>query len=145
MSMEWESTDTSELRSELMETADLDSFLKENADNFKRQSVQELLQSMFLKTDLSKAELARRSGVSTVYLHQIFAGRRNPSRDRLLCLAIGLSATLEETQNLLRRCGLAELYAKDRRDAIILYGIAHQSDLQKINEQLFANEEHTLT
>ncbi len=144
MGTEWKSADTGDLRSELMETADLDAFLRENADSFKRRSVQELLQSMFLKTDLSKAELARRSGLSTVYLHQIFAGRRNPSRDRLLCLAIGLSATLEDTQALLRRCGLAELYPKDRRDAIILFGIAHHSDLQTINEQLFANEENTL-
>ena len=136
--------DTDSLRSELMETADLDAFLSENADSFHHESVQELLNQLFLKTDLTKAELARRSGVSAVYLHQLFAGRRNPSRDRVLCLAIGLSATLENTQELLRRCGLAELYPKDRRDAIILYGIAHQDSLQEVHDRLFAQDEDTL-
>ena len=61
--------------------------------------------------------------MSEVYLHQVFSGRRNPSRSRLLCLCFGLNASLEETQELLKQCGFAQLYPKDRRDAIILYGI----------------------
>ena len=136
--------DTDDLRSELMEAADLDSFLAEQADRFRQESFRELLSRMFLKTGLSKAELARRSGVSTVYLHQLFAGRRSPSRDRMLCLAVGLSASLDETNGMLRRCGMAELYPKDRRDAIILYGIAHGEDLQQIDQRLFAQNEATL-
>ena len=138
------SRDTDDLRSELMETSDLDSFLTENADSFNTQSVNELINGLFLKTDLSKAEFARRSGISSVYLHQVFAGRRKPSRDRLLCLAIGLSATLEDTQELLRRSCLAELYPKDRRDAIIIFGITHHDDLQAINGYLFQADEETL-
>ena len=47
--------------------------------------------------------------MSEIYLHQIFAGRRTPSRNRLLCLCYGLGATIEETQELLRLCGIAEL------------------------------------
>ena len=53
-----------------------------------------------------KAELARRSGISEVYLHQVFAGRRNPSRDRLLCICVGLGITLDETQRMLTQGGL---------------------------------------
>ena len=139
-----ERKDTDDLRSELMATPDLQSFLTENEDSFRLRSVPELLNVLFLKTDLTKAELARRSGVSTVYLHQMFAGRRNPSRDRLICLAVGLSASLEDTQELLRRCGLAELYPRERRDAILIYGLTHHMDLQKINDELFANSEDTL-
>ena len=142
--MDQKERSTDDLRRNLMETSNLDAFLQENSGCFNSDSVQELLNQMFLKTDLSKAELARRSGVSTVYLHQLFAGRRNPSRDRLICLAIGLSAALEETQALLRCCALAELYPKDRRDAIIIYGIVHQNNLQEINDQLFSRDEETL-
>ncbi len=40
--------------------------------------------------------------MSEIYLHQIFAGRRNPSRNRLLCLCYGLEATVDETQELLK-------------------------------------------
>ena len=144
MGIDKEGRTTDELRSALMESPDLDTFLEENEDRFIRRNIQELLKELFLKTDLSKAELARRSGVSTVYLHQLFSGRRTPSRDRLICLAIGLSATLEETQQLLRRAGQAELYPRDRRDAILIYGIVQQEDLQKVNSQLFDANEETL-
>ena len=136
--------DTDDLSSSLMEAPNLDAFLSENDESFTRQNVQDLLQQLFLKTNLTKAELARRSGVSTVYLHQLFSGRRNPSRNRLICLAIGLSATLEETQMLLRRSGQAELYPRDRKDAIILFGITHRRSIQQINDDLFSKGEDTL-
>ena len=93
---------------------------------------------------LSKAALAKQSGMSEIYLHQIFAGRRNPSRSRMLCLCFGLSASLEETQELLRLCGLAELYPKVRRDAIIIYGLLHGMDLFAVNDRLFSEDEETL-
>ena len=115
--------DTNDLRQELMEKADLNQFLSENQDSFARESVCELLEKLMKKRKMSKAVLARLSGMSEVYLHQLFSGRRKPSRSRLLCLCFGMSATLEETQELLKRCGYAQLYPKNKRDAIILYGI----------------------
>jgi len=47
----------------------------------------------------------------------------NPSRNRLLCLCYGLEATVDETQELLKLCGMAQLYPKLKRDAIIYYGL----------------------
>ena len=64
--------------------------------------------------------------MSEIYLHQIFAGRRNPSRNRLLCLCYGLSASIDETQELLKLSGMAQLYPKRKRDAIIYYGLLHK-------------------
>ena len=136
--------DTNNLRQELMETATLDQFLSENQNNFNRDSICELLNRVFQKRRISKATLAKQSGMSEVYLHQVFSGRRNPSRNRLLCLCFGLNASLEETQELLKRCGFAQLYPKDRRDAIILYGILNGMDLFAVNDKLFAENEETL-
>ena len=136
--------DTDNLRQELMGSADLDQFLSENKGNFNSGSVCDLLTRLFQQRALSTAALAKQSGMSEVYLHQIFAGRRTPSRSRLLCLCFGLSATLEETQELLKQCGLAQLYPKNRRDAVILYGIANGMDLFAVNDKLFAENEETL-
>ena len=136
--------DTNNLQQELMETATLDQFLSENQDNFNRDSICELLNRVFQKRRISKATLAKQSGMSEVYLHQVFSGRRNPSRNRLLCLCFGLNASLEETQELLKRCGFAQLYPKDRRDAIILYSILNGMDLFAVNDKLFAENEETL-
>ena len=44
----------------------------------------------------------------------------------------------------MKQCGLAQLYPKDRRDAIILYGILNGMDLFAVNDKLFAENEETL-
>jgi len=44
----------------------------------------------------------------------------------------------------LKQCGLAQLYPKDRRDAIILYGILNGRDLFTVNDKLFAENEEIL-
>ena len=93
------------------------------------------LTRLYETKDLTKAELARRSGISEVYLHQVFAGRRNPSRDRLLCICVGLGITLDEIQR---------MYPRTRRDAIISYGVVHQLPLGEVNDKLFAEQEKTL-
>ena len=135
---------TDDLRQELMESPDLDQFLTDNQEDFDGGRIGEMLNALFQKHRISEAALARLSGMSEVYLHQVFAGRRNPSRSRLLCLCFGLDATVEETQLLLKHCGHAQLYPKNRRDAIILYGLANNMDLFDINDKLFRENEETL-
>ena len=135
---------TEDLKEGLIRADDLDAFLSQNNDSFDETDAQDLLRSLLERSGLSKAELARRSGVSEVYVHQLFSGIRHPSRDRLICLALGMSVTLDEMQELLRRLGHAELYAKEKRDAIIIYGIAHGQTLQELNDNLFDRGAATL-
>ena len=136
--------DTDDLQQELTRATSLNTFLTENAENFNQDNVRALLDRLLKQKGLTKAALARRSGISEIYLHQIFAGRRNPSRSRLLCLCFGLGAAPEEAQALLKQCGLAQLYPKNRRDAIILYGLAHSAALSEINDELFRAQEEPL-
>jgi len=135
---------TNDLQTELITAPDLSRFLSENKDNFIETNLSQLLKDLFDKKNISKAALAKSAGISEVYLYQIFSGGRNPSRNRTLALCIGLSASLEETQELLKSGGHVPLYTKNRRDTIIMYGIAHQMDLNQINVQLFAEGEETL-
>ena len=136
---------TGDLSQELMEQSDLSAYINENSDIFTESGVSELLSKMYKRLDISKAELARRAGMSEVYLHQIFAGRRNPSRDRLLCLCIGMYSELEETQEVLKRAGYAQLYPRIKRDAIICHGVQQKKSLGEVNDSLFAENEKTLS
>ena len=129
---------------ELMQASSLGEYVSENRDAFSEQAVSQLLSELYEKKSISKAALARRAGMSEVYLHQVFSGRRSPSRDRLLCLCLGLEATLEETQELLRQAGFAQLYPRHKRDAIISYGLVHGISLGEINDRLFVENEKTL-
>ena len=135
---------TDDLQQELMSTFNLNDFLSDNQVYFSNESVPEILNFLFEKRSISKATLAKQSGMSEIYLHQIFAGRRNPSRSRLICLCFGLGASLEETQELLKMSGFAQLYTKIRRDAIIIYGLLHGVSLFEVNDKLFAEDEETL-
>ena len=136
--------DTDGLQQELMDSPDLTQFLSRNQEQFVNRSVAESLNRLLQQKNISKAALAKHSGMSEIYLHQIFAGRRNPSRNRLLCLCYGLGASIDETQELLKLNGMAQLYPKLKRDAIIYYGLLHQLDLFEINDRLFDENEETL-
>lgn len=135
---------TGDLNEELMSQANLDAYLKENASCFTGGDITDTLTSLYQRKDISKAELARRASISEVYLHQVFSGRRRPSRDRLLCICLGLEASLEETQEMLKKSGYAQLYSKLKRDAILCHGIIHGTPLSEINDKLFAENEKTL-
>ena len=135
---------TGDLRETLMNQGDLDTYLKENEGSFLDLGITEFLSQLYAEASISKAELARRAGISEVYLHQVFSGRRRPSRDRLLCICVGLGIGLPEVQRLLKQAGYAELYPKFRRDAILIYGIVHHAPLDEINDKLYTENERTL-
>lgn len=135
---------TDDLQLELMTAADLSQFIEDNADKFSRENIADALNNLFLQKDISKAALAKNAGMSEVYLHQVFAGHRNPSRNRLLCLCFGMGATLDETQTLLKQCGYAQLYSRKKRDAVVIYGLLHGMTLFEVNDKLFCENEDTL-
>ena len=135
---------TDDLTQELMEQADLDRYITENEAYFAEMDLISVLTRLYKKCGLSKAELARRAGMSEVYLYQVFSGRRRPSRDRLLCLCFGLGAGLEEAYLLLKGMGYAPVYPRLKRDAIISHGLLHRTPLTEINDKLFSENEKTL-
>ena len=139
-----ESKNTGDLNRELMDVSNIDSYMKQNETVFTNESISEMLTQLYESKSISKALLARKAGMSEVYLHQVFSGRRNPSRDRLITICIGMGATLEETQSMLKLAGYAEIYPRIRRDAIIGFGIMHGQELNEINDKLFAEQEKTL-
>lgn len=140
--MNEKNTDT--LQQELMSTNNLDRFLTENDASFRDVPLQEAIQCIFDEKGMSKAQLAKQSGISEVYLHQLFSGRRFPSRSRLLCLCFGLGATVDEAQSLLQQARHAPLYSRDRRDAIIIFALSHHMTLFDVNDKLFTENLDTL-
>ena len=135
---------TDDLRQELMETPDLDRFLAVNQQEFRPQEVVTAITSLCREKRISKAALAKRACISEVYLHQILSGKRFPSRNRLLCLCFGLELTPEESDTLLKTAGFAQLYPKEKRDAVILHSLSHNTSLMDLNTALFSMNMETL-
>ena len=63
--------------------------------------------------------------LSRSYAYQLLNGNRVPTRGFLLKLAFMLKLPEAEAQRLLKIAGRHPLYARNRRDAAILYGLSH--------------------
>ena len=71
---------TDQLLKELMDSNDLSRVLSDNSACFREGDLPHGLQMLFDQQDMSKSALAKASGISEVYLHQVFSGRRPLSR-----------------------------------------------------------------
>ena len=78
-----EEKSTSQLNEELLQASSLSDYVNGNRAAFTEKDVAELLSALYEKKKLSKAALARKAGMSEIYLHQVFSGRRKPCRDFL--------------------------------------------------------------
>ena len=98
----------------------------------------------FKEKCLVKSQVFRKAEVDEIFGYQIFSGRKNPSRNTLIAICIGARFTLNEIQAALKIAGFATLYAKNKRDSLIIYGITHAKSVLEINEMLWGENEKTL-
>ena len=103
-------------------------------------SFSECFQMLFEKKKLKKMEVLDRSQVERVYAHEIIRGKRNPSRDKVLMMSFGMILTVPEAQLLLRHSGHNPLTPKVRRDAVMLFALAHGVGLMDMNDMLEDND-----
>lgn len=88
------------------------------------------------KYDVRATAASEAAEMSTGYLGLIINGKRNPTRDMLIRVAIAIGATVEETQTLLRYSGFDPLYVRRKRDVIIWFGLSKGEPLSVINENI---------
>lgn len=136
--------ETKEMLEQLKTAESLDGYLRENEDQLVDGTIREQLEAALRETGLSKAEALRRAEINDIYGYQLFAGSRKPSRDKLIALCIGMSLTLDRTQALLKATGFAPLYAKNKRDSILIFGIQNNQTVLEINTALYDRAEPTL-
>lgn len=102
------------------------------------------LQQMMARKGLTQSELAQRSNLIYQRVYDAANGRRGIARDGALELCFGLGCTLREAQRLLWHAGAERLYARNRRDAIIIYALEHRMSLAQVEQALYEFGEKTL-
>ena len=133
---------TDELLRELLSAPSPESYI--DAHDISHRTLADYLNELLAAKGLRRAEVVHAAGLNETFGYQIFKGQRNPSRDKVLQLALAMGCDLIETRRLLQAAGVNELYCKDRRDAIILFCIDHGLGLQQTNEELYRFGEATL-
>ena len=129
---------TDDLMNLLKQAPSVDDYFDKNDDEIFFGSISELIDYFLARKKLTKADVVRRSGMNRGYCYEIMSGKspKNNSRDKIIQLCFGLTLTVDEAQQLLKKSGYAPLYARDTRDSIIIFSIEHQISVVKTNLKL---------
>lgn len=128
---------TGELFTELKEDKNLRGYLKQNREEFIL-PLSEYLEKLLAEKNLTKKEVVEQSGLNREYVYHIFSGlKKNPSRPKILAIAIAMGLNLDEVQYLLRYAGLGVLYPRNQWDAVIISAVEQKLNVAQTNELLY--------
>ena len=128
---------TEELLEMIKNTRKIEEYFSQNSTEMNFNTLQEMIEFFMKNKGISKNEVVNRSQIERHYGYQIISGVRTPSRDKLIMICFGLTLNLDETQNMLKKCGFGELYPRDTRDAVIIFSIHHGLSIMDTNELLY--------
>lgn len=95
------------------------------------------LQQLINKKGMSNAEVYKRANLSKQYFSKMMRGQVNPTKEKLLCIAVALKLNLDETTDFLRLGGYA-LTPYNKMDLVFEYFISHHNfDIFSIDIALF--------
>lgn len=127
---------TANLMEELLQISQVEDFLQQNENQFVDMTLSRQLETLLKDAGLSKGEVAVHSGLSRVYVYQVFAGQKVPSRDSLLRICFALSLDVGQMTGLLKHSGYPALYPRNRRDSVILFAASRHKTLLELEEML---------
>ena len=130
---------TEELTNEIKSATDIEDYLIRNKEELELPHLSDALHLLLSQKELSRADVVRDSLLDRAYVYQIFSGERTPSRDKLIAIAFGLHLSDTQTQTILKLSCNRELYAREERDALILFALKLEMTIMETNDLLFTH------
>lgn len=128
---------TEELMEILKNKKSLVAYFEEEINELVFSSLAEYLELLISEKKLKKSTVITKSNLDKNYAYQIFNGNKtNPSRNKMLMLAFGMSLSVAETRKLLKIANVSDLYVRNPRDSIIIYCLNKGLSLIDTNEYL---------
>ena len=128
---------TEELMRILEKNQNIVEFVNSHDEEFSKITLPECLSWLLSQYDIKKSDVINRSGLNQIYAYQIFAGTKNPSRDKLIALMFGYMLSVDDGNMLLKSARLSNLYPRDKRDAVIIFGLNNKLSISGVDESLF--------
>ena len=128
---------TEELMQMLEKSRDIIALIKNDDEAFSKMALPDCLSRLLSGYGVKKADVINRSGLNQIYAYQIFAGTKNPSRDKLVALMFGYMLSVNDGNMLLKSAGLSALYPRDKRDAVIIFGLHNRLGISEVDDLLF--------
>ncbi len=130
---------TEMLMSALESTATYDAFLEENQADLGLEQFKLAMRKYIAKYELDIKEVIKDAHIDRTYGYQIFNGRRKPSREKIIQMAFAMKLTVKECNHLLQCAEKQPLYAKVKRDSIIIYAFVHQLNINQLDQLLISH------
>ena len=112
---------TSELLNQLFQEKKLEEFLLHHESEYQNTTFADYLSEWCRTHKAVPEQLIRRTNLEKSFGHQLFTGKRKPSRDTVIQLAFAMEADVDETQEMLKAARKSLLYPRIKRDTVILY------------------------
>lgn len=80
--------------------------------------------------------LVGKIALSKAYIYAVAKGEKTPSKKAVVMISLGMGATVEETNRLLKLSGNKELYPRLEEDSVIEFGIQNKWTVYQIEELL---------
>lgn len=112
---------TDQLLELLFKEHNIKSFLTGAEMDFFMPSFCEYITGLCQKHCVVPEHIIRKSDIERSYGHQLFNGRRRPSRDTAIQLAFGFELDVEQAQTLLKVARKSPLYPRVKRDSAVIY------------------------
>ena len=120
---------TDELLKLLFKERSLERFLQVNESAYLNMEFSDYLSSWCRDHQEVPEQLIRRANLEKSFGHQLFSGRRRPSRDTVIQIAFAMGADVAETQKMLKIARKSLLYPRIKRDTVIIYCLHNHRSL----------------
>ena len=120
---------TDELLKLLFKERSLDDFLQRNESAYLNTTFADYLSAWCKRNQEVPEQLIRRANLEKSFGHQLFSGKRNPSRDTVIKLAFAMRADVAQTQEMLKIARKSTLYPRIKRDTVIIYCLHNRVSL----------------
>lgn len=124
------------LKNKLLQSENIEDFIDIHHKNLNTNTFKDYIYALIECKGLRISEALSMAQMSESYGYQLFNGKRQPSRDKVIQLALGLGLALSETNRLLKLAGKSELYVKEQRDAVFMFALNKKWSLFDVEDLL---------
>lgn len=136
---------TTELLRELKrQSCSLPDYLADHEEAFIVEDIKAFWEQIIEEKNYSKSNIINKSDFSYCYFYDVINGRKMPTKDKVVRLALALKMTVEECQQALKISGRSALYPKIRRDSVLIYAIEKHLTIAQCNDLLSKHGEGEL-
>lgn len=136
---------TSKLLKELTkQTCSLNKYLTDNEEQFVNEDIKTFWENLIAEKQYSKSNIINKADINYCYFYDILNGRKMPSKDKVVRIALAMKLDLDECQKALKISGRSSLYPKNRRDSVLIYAIQNKLTLFQCDELLIKYGEERL-